>query len=160
MYQKALLPTDGSGVAAEAVAHAARVVGPDGTVLVVEVVDSVARILAQTTPAGFAYESMVGTSARLVEQAVEAQQREAERHMAEAAAALSAAGVKSVETLVLEGLPGDQLVKAAHEQGCDVVVMATHGRSGIRRFVLGSDADHVLRHLEGIPLLLVRPPHD
>jgi len=36
--------------------------------------------------------------------------------------------------------------------------MSTHGRSGIRRAVLGSVADHVLRHLEGVPVLLVNPP--
>ena len=74
-----------------------------------------------------------------------------------AKAALTAAGMKNVETIILDGLPGDRIVELAQQRKADVVVMSTHGRSGIRRAVLGSVTDHVLRHLEGTAMLLVHP---
>lgn len=43
------------------------------------------------------------------------------------------------------------------ELGCDAVVMATHGRTGLRRALLGSVADHVVSHLVGTPVVVVRP---
>ncbi|MGE3857362.1 MAG: universal stress protein, partial [Dehalococcoidia bacterium] len=93
----------------------------------------------------------------IAEQIVAAQREEAEKHLADAKAALEATGLKNVETVVLEGLPGDRIVEEATARGVDVVVMSTHGRSGLQRTVLGSVADHVLRHLDGVPVLLVHP---
>ena len=61
---------------------------------------------------------------------------------------------------MLEGLPGDRIVEEAQARKSEVVVMSTHGRSGVRRAVLGSVADHVLRHLDEVPLLLVHPAED
>ena len=57
---------------------------------------------------------------------------------------------------VAEGVPGDAVVEAAQRLGCDLVIMATHGRSGLGRAVLGSVADHVVRHVHSA-VLLVRP---
>lgn len=45
----------------------------------------------------------------------------------------------------------------ATELSSEVIVMATHGRAGIRRALLGSVADHVMAHLRGSAVLLVRP---
>ena len=88
---------------------------------------------------------------------IASQREEAEKHLSEARATLEAAGLKNVQTAVLEGLPGERIVEEAQSRKTDVVVMSTHGRSGFRRAVLGSVADHVLRTLDGVPLLLVRP---
>ena len=71
-------------------------------------------------------------------------------------AALQAAGITRTETMILQGLPGSAIVEAADESDCDVIVMATHGRSGLRRTVLGSVADYVVRNVS-VPVLLVRP---
>jgi len=43
------------------------------------------------------------------------------------------------------------------ELGCDAVVMATHRRTGLRRALLGSVADHVVSHLVGTAVVVVRP---
>jgi universal stress protein A len=43
---------------------------------------------------------------------------------------------------------GDIIVDAARAGGADLIVMGTHGRTGVRRLVLGSVAEHVLRHAE------------
>ncbi len=52
---------------------------------------------------------------------------------------------------------GDTLVAQVAEQRCDLVVMGTHGRRGLSHLMLGSDAEHVLRHCS-VPVLLVRHP--
>jgi nucleotide-binding universal stress UspA family protein len=54
------------------------------------------------------------------------------------------------------GLPAETIVDTANERGCALVAMATHGRSGISRAVLGSVTNAVLR-LGSTPLLVVRP---
>ena len=43
---------------------------------------------------------------------------------------------------------GDIIVDAAREEGAELIVMGTHGRTGVRRLVLGSVAEHVLRHAD------------
>ena len=52
---------------------------------------------------------------------------------------------------------GTAILDAAGDEGNNIVVMATHGRSGAGRWVLGSVADRVVRHSPG-PVLVVRPP--
>jgi nucleotide-binding universal stress UspA family protein len=50
-----------------------------------------------------------------------------------------------VESHVMEGDPVDMIVRAAEETGCDVIVMGTHGRTGLGRLLLGSVAESVIR---------------
>lgn len=158
MYERVLLSTDGSTLSKVAIAEAVRLIDPaTGTIVVIEVVDDPARILAQTTPAGFVLQGASGLTLDLAEEVVMAQREAAAQHLEEFRAALERAGVRHIETVVLEGLPGERIAEAARTHHCEVVVMATHGHSGLARAVLGSVADYVLRHLRGIPILLVRP---
>jgi nucleotide-binding universal stress UspA family protein len=60
-----------------------------------------------------------------------------------------------VNTVVLEGKIADSLVDYANNNGFDLIVMATHGRSGLARWVIGSVADKIL-HCSTIPVLLIR----
>lgn len=69
---------------------------------------------------------------------------------------LNEAGIDDVETLeVVSSSPADAIVRAARELGCDFVVMATHGRTGLRRMLKGSVAERVARRLEGASVVLV-----
>jgi nucleotide-binding universal stress UspA family protein len=156
MFRKVLVPTDGSELAEQAIARVGPLVAPGGEALVVEVVDTIEHILMQTTPAGFDLAPGY-LSTDILEEIVREQRVEAEEHLAAARRALEAAGVGTVETRVLEGVPGPELVALAHAERCDAVVMATHGRSGLRRAMLGSVADHVVRHLKGVPVVLLHP---
>jgi len=56
----------------------------------------------------------------------------------------------------LLGDPAEGIVQAAREEGADLIVMATHGRSGLSQFVQGSTAEAVLR-ASPVPVTLVRP---
>ena len=75
------------------------------------------------------------------------------RELAELAERLSqqVPAAPQVET----GYPAEVIVDSARERQAGLIVMATHGRSGLRRWTLGSVADKVL-HASSIPLLLVR----
>jgi hypothetical protein len=54
------------------------------------------------------------------------------------------------------GLPADEIVAAAAEAKCDVIVLSTHGHSALDRLLLGSVADRVIR-MATCPVLLVPP---
>lgn len=61
-----------------------------------------------------------------------------------------------VECLVLQGSPGELIVKYAKDNKMELIALATHGHSGLRRVVFGSTAEYVLRKA-GLPLLLITP---
>lgn len=63
----------------------------------------------------------------------------------------------NVSLLHVPGYPPDVIVTKAAELGTSVVVMTSHGRDGITRWLLGSVAERVARHCT-CPVLLVRPP--
>jgi nucleotide-binding universal stress UspA family protein len=66
-------------------------------------------------------------------------------------------GVAEVETRLVEGSAWHEIVETARTQGCDLIVMGTHGRGAIAHFLLGSVAEKVLRKAP-CPVLTVRGP--
>lgn len=70
-----------------------------------------------------------------------------------AAAAAGADGV-AVNTVTLEGSPHETIVEYVTDRGIDAVVMGTHGRRGLDRYVLGSVTEKVLRSVP-VPVLVV-----
>ena len=91
---------------------------------------------------------------------VGAQREAAEQNLEGVKAALAAEGIANVTTRVVEGFAGDAILEAADDEGADLIVMATHGRGGLGRAILGSVADHVVRNAKQQAVLLVRPPAD
>ena len=79
---------------------------------------------------------------------------ESQALLLEAQKKLDAAG-RSHTTHIHVGQPAEVIVKMASELGCDLIVMGTHGRSGIAGLVMGSVASRVL-HLATCPVLLVK----
>lgn len=62
-----------------------------------------------------------------------------------------------VETRIIEGAPAPVIVKLAEDGECDMIVMGTHGRTGLTRLLLGSVAEQVLRRAP-CPVLTVKAP--
>ncbi len=60
-----------------------------------------------------------------------------------------------LKTVVRHGEPHAEIVNAARELGMDLIIISTHGRSGLARVVMGSTAEKVVRHA-GCPVLVVR----
>jgi len=80
--------------------------------------------------------------------------KSAEQYMSTVKQRLLSKGIE-VNTVVLEGKIADSLVDYASNNGFDLIVMATHGRSGLARWVVGSVADKIL-HCSTVPMLLIR----
>lgn len=145
-YNKIVVAVDGSSTSTLALDEAVRVAGPGGaTVLALYVVDSATPLF----DAGFYDPSQVQKA--FVESG--------QRALQEAARHLAAANVKHETRLVSEApVPGDigaSINEAAHQWGADLLVIGTHGRRGVRRLVLGSVAEAVIRQ-STMPVLLVR----
>ena len=81
--------------------------------------------------------------------------REAEDYVNRIAARLRERGFKKVETSIWYGAPAAAIVEAAEVQKPDLIVMSTHGRSGLGRLILGSVAESVVRGTTA-PILLLR----
>jgi nucleotide-binding universal stress UspA family protein len=79
-----------------------------------------------------------------------------ERRLAEYTAALHAAGVDA-DWRLAEGSVAEQVVELAIAEEADLIVIATHGRSGFKRFFLGSVADRVV-HSAACPVLTIKEP--
>jgi len=71
-------------------------------------------------------------------------------------AELKSLGVEKVTSLVKEGLSADAIIELARESPDSLIVMCSHGRSGMKRWVLGSVTESVVRHADN-PLLVLRP---
>ena len=83
--------------------------------------------------------------------------QEAEEYLAAVKARLEEGAFKNVETYVWYGPPATAIVEAARLGRVDLILMTTHGRSGLGRLILGSVAESVLRGTE-TPILLLRAP--
>jgi len=82
--------------------------------------------------------------------------RAAEDYLTDARGRVGRAGVGDVDTSVWYGAPVEAIVEAARYRRADLIVMSSHGRSGLGRLVLGSVAETVLRATR-VPILLIRP---
>ena len=144
-----LVPLDGSTFAEAALPHAttlARAFG--GSILLVYVVvpPYVPYTEMPAAPAGAAEVANM-----IVEEALE----KAERYLADVSERLRRDGLP-VQTTVCKGSPADTILRQALVVDARLIVMATHGRTGLRRLLLGSVAHEVV-HRALLPVLLVRP---
>jgi nucleotide-binding universal stress UspA family protein len=79
----------------------------------------------------------------------------AERHLAAIQKAAKAAKVPCKVQHTMSDSPYSEIIRAARRNRCDLIVMASHGRSGVSRLLLGSQTSKVLAHTT-IPVLVVR----
>lgn len=85
--------------------------------------------------------------------------RTARARQAQGVVHLARAAGADARFLVWDGDAGDGIVAAAAAEAADLIVVGTHGRGTVGRFLLGSVSDHVVRHA-GCPVLVVRPSDD
>ena len=147
MYQRILVATDGSDLSRTAVSSAIELAAAVGAELVALYVvprypvsyfeggitisvDDIARTEKQWSDKGQAV--------------VDAVQQEAKTQ-----------GVTAKAVVAQSDLVAESIMAAATKHGCDLVVMASHGRKGIRRVLLGSETQHVLTH-STVPVLVLR----
>lgn len=82
---------------------------------------------------------------------------QASRHMAEWKALAEGMGVSRVEVATAVGEPAQEILLFAKAQNADLIVIGTHGRTGLQHALMGSVAERVVRRATS-PVLTVRPP--
>jgi nucleotide-binding universal stress UspA family protein len=160
MYQKILVPLDGSDLSHEAIPNAIQLAtSVNAPVILLQVIDSVSQIIAETTPATIEPIPSGQLTVEIAESAVEGQRQAAEENLAAAIERFVEGGVSrdQITTQISEGSAAQTIVDEVARLGADVVVIATHGRSGLGRVLMGSVADHVARHTPDAAVLLIRP---
>lgn len=147
MYKHILIATDGSELAGKGLEHGLRVaaaIGAEATIVTV-------TEPWQSVDAGQVW----GGSASLLDEYRAHARESATRILAAAAERASALGVTHKTRYVADAYPAEAILEAAKECGADLIVMATHGRRGLNRLLLGSQANAVITH-STIPVLVVR----
>ena len=158
MYSRLLLPTDGSHQSHAAVEHAIGLARTGASIVILEVIESPHEVWGRASAAGWLPAGDGFLTDENVAQIIDAERRAATDHLRALESELRRAGIQNVEARVVEGKPGPAIVEAAHESGCDAIVIATHGRSGFARLLLGSVASYVARCTECAVVLI--PPRD
>lgn len=163
---KVLIPLDGSFLSRQVLQHVRRMTSPEQTeLLLLRVTEPpVGQIGAPPRPMSMAwteplYESRMDAELAhhptFATQVWENIRADAEQSMAEDVRMLREEGY-NVSVIVLFGDPARSIIETAEQEKVDLIAMATHGRTGVRRLVLGSVAETVMRGV-GMPVLLVRP---
>ena len=151
MYERILVPLDGSKVCEYALPYVEDLMSKLSTDVKVEI--ALIQVLSPVRPVCTAGE--VGLDTTLIEKEIEEARKKAIGYLNKTGEALRSKGA-TVTAKVEVGDASKEIVKAAKETNADLIAMSTHGRSGFSRWAFGSVADKVLRHGENIPILMVR----
>jgi nucleotide-binding universal stress UspA family protein len=144
MFQRILIPTDGSDITQKSVAAALSLASSVG-----------ARVYALSVKEPFPYSAISEMQPTPPQEFFDAQERIATSRVQAVAALAEAQGVVC-ETHTLEALhPWEAIIEHAQQKACDLIVMASHGRRGVTALLLGSETQKVLTHSK-IPVLVVR----
>ncbi len=145
MYKSILIPTDGSEFCLRAIQHGVAL-AKFAKCKVVGV--TVAQPLHTGTP-----KALIPDHLAALIQAESA--KLAGENLAAIELAAKAAGVPVEMVKATGDYPWEAIIKTAKDKGCDLIVMASHGRSGVSAVVLGSETHKVLTHAT-VPVLVVR----
>jgi nucleotide-binding universal stress UspA family protein len=146
MYGKILTPLDGSSFSESALSHAVEISRATGAELIL------LRVVQD--PLAAVPEAAWGVSPRAVYKTA----IRGYRYLQGLTARLSGEGIK-IRTKVLEGDPASTILCYAHRENVDVIVMGTHGRSGLSKIIWGSVAEKVALTTRR-PVVLVKPEKD
>ncbi len=153
MYDKILVPLDGSKLAECVLPHveALATAFKPKEVTLVSVTERITGFRVMDD-----YSRPLGE--RLVPEAVGKEEEQAHKYLDKIAKTLEAKGIK-VHTEVLMGKPAEEIIIYTHKIDRGLIVMASHGRSGISRWTHGSVADRVFR-ATAIPIMMIQAKDD
>ena len=150
MYKKVLVPLDGSALAECTLSHVKNLF-KDGSVGEVTLLNIVKVDLPWTVMGSDQYPKGIDINA--IREPLFIASR---KYLADIESRLGSEGIK-VKTESLEGnRPADTITEYAQEKGMDMIIIGTHGYTGLKKLMLGSVAFGVL-HQSHIPVLLIRP---
>jgi nucleotide-binding universal stress UspA family protein len=145
MYARILVPVDGSEASAQGLKEAIKLARDlNASLRLVHVIDELVMVSSDVATAH-------------VGKVIDLLRTRGESLLKESEAVARQAGV-DVDTALVEaigGPAGEHIVQKAIECRADLIVCGTHGRRGLRRLIMGSDAEYIVRH-SPVPVLLVR----
>lgn len=144
MYKCILVPTDGSEVTGKAV---------DTAIALARALHSNVQTLSVKEP--FPYSAISEIQPIAPQEYFEAQERIARQRVQQVVDACAAANLPCEATTVEAAHPYEAIIDHAQRHGCDLIVMASHGRRGMRALLLGSETQKVLTH-SSVAVLVVR----
>lgn len=148
MYKKILIATDGTELAGRALSHGLALAKSVGATVLIATVTELWSALEMVQKAEGQVRDPIGDYERMAAEyatgILEAAEQEAKK-----------AGVACETRHISDRHPSDGIIEAASDGGCDLIVMSSHGRRGVNRLLLGSEAHEVLSHSK-IPVLIVR----
>ena len=148
MYERILVATDGSELSELAI-HSAI------DLALLMQAELIAVKVVHHYPASY-FEGSLLLSQVEVDRLTEQANAEAQRVVDEVKATADARGVRNARAIVMQAeLVSEALIEAARVHHCDLIVMASHGRRGIKRLLMGSETLHVLTHSH-TPVLVLR----
>jgi nucleotide-binding universal stress UspA family protein len=147
MFKNILVPTDGSALSRKAAKQAADIAKVLGAKITAFHVAPAYRykVYADYVPPDYESPQVYGARVKKV----------AQRHLDAIAKIVSKTGVACQSYYATSDFPADAILKAAKKYGCDAIAMATHGRSGLSRLLLGSETTKVLTHGK-LPVIVLR----
>lgn len=147
MYQRILVTTDGSKLSKKAVTSAIALAALSKAELV-------ALKVAPRYPQSY-FEGAIALQAEDVARVEKQWTDEAQAVVDAVAKAASAKGVSTKAVVVKSDVVSDAVLAAVKKYQCDLIVMASHGRRGIKRLLLGSETQQVLTHAS-VPVLVLK----
>ncbi len=153
MFTNILVALDGSELAEKALPVASNLANSSGgTVHLIQAVSRQPELEAARGGGGDSVQA-AESERDMARQLVEARLTLGQEYLDRVAVELTNAGLK-VETTILEGAADEQIISYSREHGVDLVVISTHGYGGVKRLLLGSVTDRVIRSCE-VPVLVV-----
>ncbi len=153
MFKKILVCLDGSHLAEQILPYATEQAKRfNSKIILLQVITDSAAITASMTPTG----DPLTMASQISIEKIETESEEVKAYLSRIAQHMKDAGLEVEPIAIFDPLPGPAIVDHASANKVDLITIATHGRSGLRRAVSGSVADHVLRESH-LPILLIRP---
>ena len=147
MYQRILVATDGSGLSKKAVSSAVTLAALCGAELV-------ALKVVPRYPQSY-FEGGIALPAAEIKRVEKQWAQDGQAVVDAVKKAAEAKGVSTRAVIVKSDVVSDALLATVKKYQCDLIVMASHGRRGIKRLLLGSETQHVLTH-SLVPVLVLR----
>jgi nucleotide-binding universal stress UspA family protein len=145
MFRHILLPTDGSDLSEGAI--------KEGVRLAKSIDAKVTGLCVMPFPHTFFSEMEIPTQA--LDQAIKRSKEVAERYLAGIEKEAKETGVACDVVYERSDYPYEAIIRVAEQKGCDLIMMASHGRRGVGALVIGSETQKVLTHSK-IPVLVYR----
>lgn len=145
MYQKILVPLDGSSLAECVIPHIEAIAKAES---------SLVELISAIEPVEIPTRGKIALTDDDLKQISYELKKETRKYLERIAERLKKSGIKATYT-ILSGKPAESMVEYVNDNNYDLVIIATHGRSGITKWFWGSVAEKILRAIN-VPVLLVK----